>query len=339
MHRLTCDSNTNAARRPVRFAIGRLIRHNVLYVGSADWYARAIDQTMIIPGVKHSAIVRANDDLTTGDKVAAFLAKLLPRTRESNPVAALLPWVCDRLPSLQSRQAYARDLARFVWHMHKAGRDPLQVTGDDVRLYKGGLLAAGHSTATVSRVMSVLRGTYQQFGKRGLLPWEIVRDIQSVESPRVEKNTTPALSQAEAIRLLHAPDTSTIVGKRDHALLFVFFKTAARCSAIANACVGHIERTDTDYYLMVCEKGGKHQRKALLEAAPSLRIDSVSPQALRIQPTLRKPRKSRAATLVASATYGIRQKKSKNGLAFFFVFSGRCNGWFGWARKQSTLRW
>src|SRR4029077_17475104 len=78
------------------------------------------------------------------------------------------------------------------------------------------------------------------------------------------------LSQTEAIKLLHSPDENTLTGKRDFALLFVYFKTAARCSAIANACVGHIERTDTDYYLSVLEKGGKRQRKALLEAAPAV---------------------------------------------------------------------
>jgi site-specific recombinase XerD len=115
-----------------------------------------------------------------------------------------------------------------------------------------------------------LRGTYEQFGKKGLIPWERVRDIQAVESPRVEKNTTPCLSQQEAVKLLHSPDLTTITGKRDHALLFCFFKSACRCSAIANACVGHLERTDTVYYLRVREKGGKHQRKALLEAAPAL---------------------------------------------------------------------
>lgn len=132
------------------------------------------------------------------------------------------------------------------------------------------MLAAGKTPTTVARVLSVLRGTYQQFGKRGLMDWDCVRDIQSVESPRVEKNTTPALSQQEACKLLHAPNTSTLVGLRDHAMLFVFFKTAARCSAIANACVGHIERTDTDYYIKVREKGGRTQRKALLEAAPAV---------------------------------------------------------------------
>jgi site-specific recombinase XerD len=154
--------------------------------------------------------------------------------------------------------------------MEARGVSPLQVTGDDLRVYKAALLSAGQSSATVSRILSVLRGTYQQFGKKGLVEWERVRDIQAVESPRVEKNTTPALSQKEAIKLLHAPDKTTLVGLRDHAMLFVFFKTACRCSAIASALVGHIERTDTDYYLMVREKGGRKQRKSLLEAAPAV---------------------------------------------------------------------
>ena len=211
-------------------------------------------------------------ELTSEEKVAAFLTPLLRRTKsvKGDPVAALLPWICDRLPSPHSRAGYGRDLAAFVGHMGKQGIEPLKVNGDHVRMYKAALLTAGKTPTTVARVLSVLRGTYQQFGKRGLIEWDRVRDIQAVESPRVEKNTTPALSQQEACRLLHAPDTSTIVGLRDHALLFCSFKTACRCSAIANACVGHIQRTDTDHYLMVREKGGKHQRKALLEAAPVL---------------------------------------------------------------------
>jgi site-specific recombinase XerD len=211
-------------------------------------------------------------DLTTDEKVAAFLSRLLPVTHDgkSGAVAALLPWVCDRLPSPHSRRAYASDLTSFVDHMRKRGVDPLAVTGDDLRVYKAALLGAGHTTATVARVLSVLRGTYQQFGKRGLITWEHVRDIQSVESPRVEKNTTPCLSQQEAVKILHAPDLRSVTGLRDHALLFVYFKTAARCSAVRNARVGDLERTDFEWYLVVREKGGKTQRKALLEAAPAV---------------------------------------------------------------------
>lgn len=229
-----------------------------------------MDSTTNLPAVNSSALVPTDLDLTTDEKVAAFLSRLLPTTRGSTatPTAAILPWVCDRLPSAHSRAAYARDLAAFVRHMRDQGIDPLSVTGDDLRLYKAALLSSGKSRTTVARVLSVLRGTYEQFGKKGLIEWERIRDIQAVESPRVEKNTTPCLSQAEAIKLLHSPDETTLAGKRDFALLFCYFKTAARCNAIASACVGHIERTDTDYYLSVLEKGGKRQRKALLEAAP-----------------------------------------------------------------------
>jgi len=228
---------------------------------------------ILIPSaVKAGRTVVAAGDLTTDEKVVAFLSRLLPVTKDkkNGPIAALLPWVCDRLPSPHSRRAYASDLATFVAHMRERGIDPLHVTGDDLRVYKAALLAAGQTTATVARTLSVLRGTYQQFGKRGLIPWERVRDIRSVESPRVEKNTTPCLSQQEATKLLHAPDTSTVTGLRDHALLFVYFKTAARCSAVRNARIGDIERTDFDWYLVVSEKGGKTQRKALLEAAPAV---------------------------------------------------------------------
>lgn len=184
-----------------------------------------IDFALVPSAVKEGRSVAVPGDLTTDEKVAEFLARLLPVTKdvERGPVAALLPWVCDRLPSPHSRLAYASDLVTFVTQMRERGIDPLQVTGDDLRLYKAALLAAGQTRATVARALSVLRGTYQQFGKRGLIPWERVRDIQSIESPRVEKNTTPCLSQQEAIKLLHAPDTTTMTGLRDHAMLFVYF--------------------------------------------------------------------------------------------------------------------
>lgn len=250
-----------------------LIVHNVLYIPSLLCYLPRVHSTSNLPTVKAvTTPLFPQVDLTSDEKVAGFLSRLLPATRldRPTPAAALLPWVCDRLPSPHSRTAYARDLAAFVVHMQAQGIDPIAVTGDDLRLYKAALLAAGKSRTTVARVLSVLRGTYEQFGKKGLIAWERVHDIQAVESPRVEKNTTPCLSQQEAIRLLHAPDLSTLAGIRDHALLFCFFKSASRCSALANACVGNIERTDTEYYLRVREKGGKTQRKALLEAAPSL---------------------------------------------------------------------
>ncbi len=210
------------------------------------------------------------ESLTSRETVSQFLSKLVPTTQEKNPAAALVPWICERLPSEESRKTYASVIRDFVLHMKDCGLDPLSVGGDDVRIFREALRQAGMQPATIAKQLSVLRGMYRQFGKRGLVDWETVQDIQSVESPRVQKNATPILTEAEAKKLLHQPDENTIAGIRDHAMLFVFFKTACRVSAIANAKIGSIERSDLDFYLVVQEKGGKRQRKALLESSNSL---------------------------------------------------------------------
>ena len=207
---------------------------------------------------------------TSRETVSQFLSKLIPTTQEKKPAAALVPWICERLPSEQSRTTYASVIRDFVLHMNDCGQSPLSVNGDDVRIFREALRQAGLQPATIAKQLSVIRGMYRQFGKRGLVDWETVQDIQAVESPRVQKNITPILTEAEAKKLLHQPDLNTMAGIRDHAMLFVFFKTACRVSAIANAKIGSIERSDLDFYLVVQEKGGKMQRKALLESSNSL---------------------------------------------------------------------
>ena len=210
------------------------------------------------------------EDFNHSGKVKAALGSLFAQAQASEAAAALVPWVCDALPSPNSRKAYHDDLKAFIGHMAKIGVHPFDVTGDHVRIYKEAIAQAGRKPATIGRALSVIRGSYEQFGKKGLVGWNIVGDIQAVASPRVDKNTTPGMSEQEARRLLHAPDTGTMLGLRDHALLFVYFKTACRSRAIAKAKVGDLERTDFDYYLVVREKGGKHQRKPLLESAPAV---------------------------------------------------------------------
>lgn len=210
------------------------------------------------------------EDFDHSGKVEAALGRLFREGRASEAAAALLPWVCDALPSPNSRKAYHDDLKAFVEHMAAIAVHPFAVTGDHVRIYKEAMVQAEKKPATVARALSVIRGTYEQFGKKGLVGWNVVGDIQAVTSPRVDKNTTPGMSEQEARRLLHAPDISTMLGVRDHALLFVYFKTACRSRAIAQAKVGDLERTDFDWYLVVREKGSKRQRKPLLEAAPAV---------------------------------------------------------------------
>src|SRR3954465_7009715 len=208
-------------------------------------------------------------DAPAADKVQAFLAQALAATGTDAPTTAgaLVPWVCDALLSNHSVKAYGRDLMDFLRHMQAQGVSPLEVTADHVKLYKRALLEAGRTSATVARRLSVLRGTYHQLAAKGLVSWETAQDIAAVKAPAVQKNSTPSLTQRQAIALLEAIPPDTLQGVRDLALMSVFFLTGCRVSAVVGACVGHLETDGVEHFLHVTEKGNKKRRKILLDAA------------------------------------------------------------------------
>ncbi len=208
-------------------------------------------------------------DAPAADKVQAFLAQALAATGTDAPTTAgaLVPWICDALLSNHSVKAYGRDLMDFLRHMQAQGVSPLEVTADHVKLYKRALLEAGRTSATVARRLSVLRGTYHQLAAKGLVSWETAQDIAAVKAPAVQKNSTPSLTQKQAIAMLEAIPADTLQGIRDLAMMSVFFLTGCRVSAVTGACVGHLETDGVEHFLHVTEKRNKKRRKILLDAA------------------------------------------------------------------------
>jgi integrase/recombinase XerD len=243
----------------------------------ADSDAPSIKEAPALPtAAARSHLVPERSDFIAGDapaakKVADFLRHAFSATKGSkNAAAALVPWICDVLLSNHSVKAYGRDLLDFLRHMERRGIGPLKVTADHVRLYKRALLESGMKPTTVARRLSVLRGTYQQFAVKGLIRWEAAQDIAAIKAPGVQKNSTPSLTQKQAISLLDAIPTDTLQGLRDLAMMSVFFITGCRVSAITGACVGHLETDGIDHFLHVTEKRNKKSRKILLDAARPL---------------------------------------------------------------------
>ena len=88
-------------------------------------------------------------------------------------------------------------------------------------------------------------------------------------SPGVQKNSTPSLTQKQAIALLEAIPTDTLQGIRELALMSVFFLTGCRVSAVVAACVGHLETDGVEHYLNVTEKMLQSLKKALFSDDPN----------------------------------------------------------------------
>ena len=212
-------------------------------------------------------------DAPAARKVEAFLAEAFAAMGENtgSATAALVPWICDALLSNHSIKGYGRDLMDFVRRMEAEGVGPLEVTADHMKCYKRALLEAGMTSATVARRLSVLRGTYRELAAKGLVAWETAQDIAAVKAPPVHKNSTPCLTEKQAISLLEAIPTDTLQGVRDLALMSVFFITGSRVSAIVGASLGHLETDGVEHYLNVTEKRNKKRRKILLDAVRPLR--------------------------------------------------------------------
>jgi hypothetical protein len=92
-------------------------------------------------------------------------------------------------------------------------------------------------------------------GKKGFVGWHVVQDILTAESPRVEKNATPGLTQGEATEFLkvvgrHRParSGSPIGCSRPETTPCSSCSSGSRgrVSAILCACVGRFECSDAD---------------------------------------------------------------------------------------------
>lgn len=215
--------------------------------------------------------IKQNTFLPSEDRqveVAKFLDAVFPAiANQQNTVAALVPWLCDVLSSQESLKAYRSDLKQFADRMERQGISALDITFDHIKFYKASLVQAKMRPGSIARKLTVLRGAYHQLAKKGLVSWEVAQGIAAVSAPPVRKNSTPALTPAQAIQLLQAIPTNSLLGLRDFALLQTFFSTGCRVSAVVGARVGDIEFDGVEHYLHVIEKRNKESRKLLLSAA------------------------------------------------------------------------
>lgn len=113
-------------------AAGRTRRNNgPKSQGVNSSLVRQSDSTQLLPvsqaneaGDRPVVPALRSGDFHNSGKVEVALGRLFLRAGASEAAAALLPWVCDALPSANSRRAYHDDLKMFVDHMAGIGVRP-----------------------------------------------------------------------------------------------------------------------------------------------------------------------------------------------------------------------
>ncbi len=137
--------------------------------------------------------------------------------------------------SAHTVRAYESDLAQFVAFTAKeAGRKRYELTPDDlthlsIRAFLGDLQKRGISKASAARKLAAIRTFARYLRREG-----VIEDDPSalVGTPKREQRLPAHLGEAEMSRLLEMPDTSEPLGRRDRAILELFYASGLRLSEL-----------------------------------------------------------------------------------------------------------
>ena len=145
----------------------------------------------------------------------------------------------ERALSPHTLSAYATDLAKLGRFAEERG--VTSPSGLDLGLITGwlSLLAKeGLGARSAARHLSALRGLSKFLVREGLLE----NDPTTLTArPRLGRRLPRALGETELLRLLETPDTSTLRGLRDRAMLSVTYAAGLRVSELVRLELGDID--------------------------------------------------------------------------------------------------
>jgi integrase/recombinase XerD len=151
--------------------------------------------------------------------------------------------------------AYERDLGQYREYLDGAEPTPASVEG-----YVGSLRDAGLAATTIARKIAAIRGLHR------FLVAEAMRTEDPtllIETPKQGDPLPKALSVDEVIGLLESPDSTTLKGRRDTALLEFLYGTGAR---VSEAVALDVTGVDLEDRVAIVTGKGARQRMVPLGA-------------------------------------------------------------------------
>ena len=137
----------------------------------------------------------------------------------------------ERGLSDNSLQSYRLDLLRLRDRLGKRGQTLDAAKRDDLLAVLTAEIQQGKSPRTVSRYLSTWRQYYRWLLREGVINSD---PVALIESPRTGRGLPKALTEQQVETLLAAPDTDTLLGLRDRAMLELMYATGLRVSELVN---------------------------------------------------------------------------------------------------------
>lgn len=180
----------------------------------------------------------------------------------------------NRNVSPHTLRAYDTDVSQFLAHLASArGCAVSELTladflTDGVRGYMAELHERGNARASTARRLAAVRAFARYLVREDRLADD---PTGLVGAPRKEKTLPAHLGPDDTTRLLAAPDASTIAGRRDRAILELFYASGLRLSELVD-----IDLEDLNLHGRVLRVRGKGSKERLVpfnaHAADAIRL-------------------------------------------------------------------
>lgn len=178
-----------------------------------------------------------------------------------------LDWIdIEKGLSSKTQENYRRFLEKFLVWLKKSKLDsllPHQLTPEHIWDYR--VYLSRHSPTHNNQPLKKITQNYYLIALRSLLGYFVAKDILSIPPEKItlsrpdKEKTVKFLTLEQLQKLFLTPNTSTIQGLRDRAILETFFSTGMRISELTslNREQIKIKPTTNDIELGIVGKGGR----------------------------------------------------------------------------------
>ena len=167
----------------------------------------------------------------------------------------------NRNASAHTVSAYESDVSQFIAfaakHLSLEPRNlkPGNLDLGTIRAFMADLYRQGHARTSVARKLSALRAFARYLRREGWIEGDPAR---LVVSPKKEHKVPAHLSVDEMSSLLEVPDTTAPLGRRDRAILELFYASGLRLSELVGLDVDDVNLGAR--VVRVMGKGGKERQ-------------------------------------------------------------------------------
>lgn len=156
--------------------------------------------------------------------------------------------------SENTREAYLRDVSRFLEYLDECGKRPQDVTLETLHAYTLMLTEIGIAPRSIVRMHSALRSFYRFALSDGFVEND---PTELLESPKIGRHLPEVLTLQEVDDLLAAIDMSQPYGQRDRAIVETLYSCGLRVSELCNLSLSQLYLEDD--FLRVTGKGDKQR--------------------------------------------------------------------------------